>query len=162
MRFHWSGSKLEGVTARARLNRSVESILRSRAHGLLSRRVLLLTCTGRRSGRRITVPLEYRDADGALLVRSRPHRRWWRNLRGGVPVTVHLRGVELGALAVVDESRAHDGLVEVLLRVASTEGQAWRRASQGPAPNALPRGAPAAARIDARAPAGLVYLGRGG
>ncbi len=119
-----------GVTASTRLSRVVERVLRSRAHGLLSRRLLLLTCTALPSGRRITVFVEYRDADGALVVRSRAQRAWWRHLRGGVPVTLHLRGTELGALAVVDESRAAEGRVEVLLRVASTEGQAWRLAGQ--------------------------------
>src|SRR6266545_631651 len=84
-----------GVTASTRLSRVVERVLRSRAHGLLSRRLLLLTCTARPSGRRITVFVEYRDADGALVVRSRAQRAWWRHLRGGVPVTLHLRGTEL-------------------------------------------------------------------
>lgn len=112
------------------IHRVVERVLRSRVHGLLSRRVLLLTCTARPSGRRITMPLEYRTADGALLVRSHVHRRWWQHLRGGAPVTVHLRGAELGALAMVDETHLTEGRVEVHLRVASTEGQAWRLARQ--------------------------------
>src|SRR5579884_1140426 len=51
------------------VNPVVAALLRSPLHGLLSRQVFLLTVTGRRSGRRFTLPLGYvRDGDALLVV----------------------------------------------------------------------------------------------
>ncbi len=81
------------------------TLLRSPLHGLLSQSLLLLTYTGRKSGKLITVPVNY-VRDGAVLrVTSRRERTWWRNLRGGVPVRVQLRGREVSATAtIVDDA----------------------------------------------------------
>ena len=78
------------------VNPLVRGLLRSPAHGLLSRRLLLITVTGRRTGRRFTIPVGYRETDGGIEVAvGWPGRkRWWRNLRGGAPVVVRLRGEE--------------------------------------------------------------------
>ena len=72
------------------LNRVVNpvlvALLRSPLRGLLSRHVMLITVTGRRTGRRYAVPVQYvRRSDGVYVV-SRRGRRWWRNLEGGGPV----------------------------------------------------------------------------
>jgi deazaflavin-dependent oxidoreductase (nitroreductase family) len=67
-------------------------ILRSPLHGLLSGSTILITCTGRKSGKVLTVPTNYVREDGKLLVTSFRKRTWWRNLRGGVSVTVRLQG----------------------------------------------------------------------
>ena len=57
----------------------------------MQERLMLLTYTGRRSGRRHTLPLSYAaDADGSLLV---PGGSAWKHcLQPGRPVTVRLRG----------------------------------------------------------------------
>ena len=70
-------------------------LLRSRLHGLLSGGLMLVTVTGRRSGRRYTTPVNYVRRDDVLTVFSRSERTWWRNLRGGAPVTVRLKGHDL-------------------------------------------------------------------
>lgn len=81
--------------ARARvLNRAVSSVVRSRAHRLLSGSLLLLEYQGRRSGQRHVLPVMY-AADGEdLIVVAGGHRseRWWRNF-GSAPrsVTVTVR-----------------------------------------------------------------------
>jgi hypothetical protein len=55
------------------INPLVRVLLRSPAHRVMSRGVLLLTYTGRRSGRRYTLPVQYARADhGARTVVSRP------------------------------------------------------------------------------------------
>jgi hypothetical protein len=78
------------------LNRVVDpvvlAVLRSPLHGALSRRVAVLELAGRRTGRVIRVPVSYTDVPGGLAAVSSPRRRWWRNLRGGAPVRVLLRG----------------------------------------------------------------------
>jgi hypothetical protein len=74
----------------------VRGVLRSPAHRLLSRRLLLITVTGRRSRRRFTIPVGYRETDaGVEIAVGWPERkRWWRDLRGGAPVVMRLRGEE--------------------------------------------------------------------
>ena len=81
----------------------VVALLRSPAHGLISRRVAVVEVTGRRSGRRLRVPVDYGRAGGHLEVASRPSRRWWRNLRGGAPVRVLLQGRWVDGVAEVAE-----------------------------------------------------------
>lgn len=65
-------------------------LLRSPLHGLMSKNVLLLTFTGRKSGKRYTLPLSYVQSGEQLLLGT--ETPWWKNLRGGVPVTIRLRG----------------------------------------------------------------------
>ena len=56
---------------------------------------MLVSVAGRKTGRIYTTPVNYiRDGD-ALTVISRRYRTWWRNLRGGAPVTLRLRGRDL-------------------------------------------------------------------
>jgi deazaflavin-dependent oxidoreductase (nitroreductase family) len=67
-------------------------VLRSSLHGFMGRSTLLLTYTGRKSGKAYTLPVNYlRDGDTLLVVSSCEHI-WWKNLRGGAPVAVRVRG----------------------------------------------------------------------
>jgi len=68
------------------------ALLRSPLHGLLSQNFAVLTLTGRRSGKPVTLPVNYLRNGEALSIVSFRHRTWWRNLRGGAPVTVQLAG----------------------------------------------------------------------
>ncbi|HXN03256.1 MAG TPA: nitroreductase/quinone reductase family protein [Candidatus Acidoferrum sp.] len=70
------------------------AILRSPLHQLLSRNLMLLTVRGRRTGTWHTVPVGYVRQNGALdvLVANRQVKAWWRNLEGGAPVQIVLRG----------------------------------------------------------------------
>jgi F420H(2)-dependent quinone reductase len=85
------------------VNPLVRSILRSPVHGLLSRSLMLMTYSGRVSDRTFTVPVMYAQHNGDLLVYvGRRHaKRWWRNLRGGAPVHVHIRGEDFAGTAHV-------------------------------------------------------------
>ena len=77
------------------VNPIVRGLLRSPAHGLVSRRLALLTVTGRRSGRTFTFPVGHdRDGDRVTIGVQYPERkRWWRNLVGGARVELRLAGV---------------------------------------------------------------------
>ena len=74
-------------------NRVVKLILSSPAHGMLSDRLLILTVTGRRTGKKRTFPVAYQqDGDKLSLHIDWPERKvWWCNLIGGAPVSVRLR-----------------------------------------------------------------------
>jgi hypothetical protein len=75
-------------------NRVVKLVLSSPAHGLMSDRLIVLTVTGRRTGKQRTFPVAYQqEGDTLQLHVDWPERKvWWKNLIGGAPVTVRLRG----------------------------------------------------------------------
>jgi hypothetical protein len=106
------------------LNRIVGTILQSPLHGVLSGSVLLVTYTGRISDRTFTVPVLYAGRNEELLVYVGHHERkhWWRNLRGGAPVHVRLRGADLaGSARVVDgEPTVRAGYLERFPRARRT------------------------------------------
>lgn len=82
-------------------NGSGKWLLRSPLHGVMSGSVMLITVTGRRTGRAYTTPVNYaRDGD-ELTVVSVLGRTWWRNVRGGAPVTVRIKGRDLAGDAHV-------------------------------------------------------------
>jgi deazaflavin-dependent oxidoreductase (nitroreductase family) len=74
-------------------------ILKSPLHGLLDRNLMLITVTGRKSGKRYTKPVNYIQDGDSLLTVSFRQRTWWRNLRGGAPIEVRLKGATLKAQA---------------------------------------------------------------
>lgn len=99
------------------VNPIVRAILRSPAHGVLSRRIALLTITGRTSGRRLTFPVMYRQ-DGAHVtvnVGAPDRKRWWRNLRDGAAVELRLRGVQRAGIARARRSTDDSVIVDVEL-----------------------------------------------
>lgn len=51
---------------------------------------MLITFEGRWSGGEYTTPVGYRQEGDTLWVLT--HSDWWKNLRGGRPVTLRLRG----------------------------------------------------------------------
>ena len=77
-----------------RLNPAVAWLLRSPMHPLLDWGLMLITVTGRRSGRVYTIPVGYqRNGDALVVLVSKPSRKqWWRNYRERRPIGVWLRG----------------------------------------------------------------------
>ena len=68
--------------------------LRSPDHAPHSNRDLLITVTGRKSGKQYTIPLNYRRTpEGTLVVGTEGD--WWRNLKGGADVAVLVAGETL-------------------------------------------------------------------
>ena len=90
-------------TAYRFVNPLFEALLRSPLHFLVSDRLLLIAFTGRRSGREFTTPVAYDREGETLAITSTTDSDWWRNLRGGQPVTVHLQGERRRAIAELTE-----------------------------------------------------------
>ena len=66
-------------------------LLRSPLHGLVSKKIMLLEVTGRRSGRRYTIPIAYgRRGDDVLMGASKA--TWLHNLTPDRTVAVTVRG----------------------------------------------------------------------
>jgi hypothetical protein len=86
-------------------NPAMRLVLRSPLHALASGGIMLVTVTGRRSVRMYTTPVNYVRQGDTITVFSRRGRTWWRNLRGGAPVTLRLRGRDVhgfGEVAATD------------------------------------------------------------
>jgi deazaflavin-dependent oxidoreductase (nitroreductase family) len=88
-------------------NPVVRAVLSSPFHPFLSRNLALITVTGRRSGRRYTFPVGYRqDGDRVLINVGWPERKhWWRNLKDAGQVEMRIRGTRRAgrALATGDD-----------------------------------------------------------
>ena len=113
-----------------RLNPLLRAILRSPLHPLLSRGLLLLTFTGRRSGERFTIPVGYQaDGDGRLVVMASeaPKKQWWKNFRRPGAVEVLLRGRRRTGTARLLEpgSDAFRRCAENTLLRVPTMGRIW-------------------------------------
>ena len=92
-------------------NAIATTILRSPWHRMRSDRLLLLTFTGRKSGKEFTTPMRYVQEGETLLMRV--VYPWWKNLVGEAPVRVLLRGeMRTGTAEVLPEE---DG--EVVVKV---------------------------------------------
>ena len=99
-------------------NRLILRLLRSPLHFMLSRGMLILRITGRKSGKRIEVPVNYTmdpDTPKLLLITSQPERTWWRNLRGGAQLDLCLRGrwMTCWGEAFDDPDRVEQGLFSI-------------------------------------------------
>jgi hypothetical protein len=68
--------------------------------------------TGRKSGKKYTLPVNYVREGEALWVTSQRERTWWRNLLGSAPLEVVLQGKTLPARgeALVEEGAVVEGL----------------------------------------------------
>ena len=73
------------------VNPMVRFVLRGPLHRQLPG-VMLLTVTGRRSGRRYTTPVQYVSDRNSIYVLTHDGRTWWRNARDGAPVAYRLAG----------------------------------------------------------------------
>ncbi len=87
-------------------NPFVKFMLHSPLHGVMSRSTMLITYTGRKSGKQYTLPIGYLCQGDTLTTISSRVRVWWRNLYGGASVALLLQGKRLKATAEVVEDHA--------------------------------------------------------
>jgi deazaflavin-dependent oxidoreductase (nitroreductase family) len=100
------------------LNKMMTFILRSPLHHLVSKTTMLITFTGRKSGKRYTTPVSYVRENNAVTLFT--HGKWWKNLIGGQSVTVRIQGQDLPGKAVPtvnDKEAIADNLYDFLQKV---------------------------------------------
>ena len=80
---------------------------------------MLITVTGRKTGRRITVPVNYYLLGDELWVLSTRTRTWWRNVARGAEVNLYLHGRDIKgfAEAVLDEKTVASRIGEYVTRI---------------------------------------------
>jgi deazaflavin-dependent oxidoreductase (nitroreductase family) len=84
-------------------SRLLRLLLVSPLHGLVSRRLMLLTVIGRHTGRRYTFPVRY-ATDGhtvTVVAGSADHKTWWLNLVHAAPVVMRIGGCTRNGIAHV-------------------------------------------------------------
>jgi deazaflavin-dependent oxidoreductase (nitroreductase family) len=96
-------------------------IIRSPLHGMVSKNMMLIAYTGRKSGQQYSTPVNYvnisENGQSVLYTTSYRERIWWRNLRGGAAVSVRLRGKDLpGRAEVVEQPELVSQELDVYLR----------------------------------------------
>lgn len=79
----------------------IKFLLRSPFHGVISRNTLLISYTGRKSGKSYTTPTNYSQDGMIVRIVSFRYRTWWRNLLGGAPVSLLIRGENIRGWAEV-------------------------------------------------------------
>jgi deazaflavin-dependent oxidoreductase (nitroreductase family) len=93
-------------------NAFMKIVIHSPLHGLLGDGFALITVTGRKTGRRISAPINVAPQDGGFIVISYRHRIWWRNLLDGRKGELHHRGKTFPVTAhILDQT---DGVAAAL------------------------------------------------
>lgn len=85
-------------------NDFVVFLLRSPLHGLFSKNTLVVTLTGRKTGRTISFPVGYLRVGTTLWTITTRSRTWWKNVRTATPVRLRLQGQDVPAIAEAVEA----------------------------------------------------------
>jgi deazaflavin-dependent oxidoreductase (nitroreductase family) len=120
-------------------NDFVTLLLRSPLHPILGN-TMLITVTGRKTGKAITTPVNYARCGSELWVLTSRDRNWWRNISQGTPVRVRMNGRDLGGTAdlVIDPPTVASQLLEYVRLVPAAAGPLGLR-SPATAPEAAAR-----------------------
>ncbi|MGE5335039.1 MAG: nitroreductase/quinone reductase family protein [Nitrososphaerota archaeon] len=99
---------------RTLFNPLAKLILGSPLHGVMSQRLLLITFTGRKTGRRFTTPISYLREGNVLTLGV--GGSWWKNLRDGGQIQVRLRGRKRTGVTevVTDEASMYEAYQVIL------------------------------------------------
>lgn len=94
-------------------------VLRSPFHGMLSDGMMIITVTGRKTGKKFTFPVGYYPENDCLWIITSRDRTWWRNLQGGANVDLLLKRKPVKAFAEteLDECSVEARMVEYLHHV---------------------------------------------
>jgi deazaflavin-dependent oxidoreductase (nitroreductase family) len=99
-------------------NDSVKFFLRTPLYVFMGD-TMLITVTGRKTGRKYTTPVGfYRENDTLWIISSR-NRTWWRNVQDGAEVEMCLRGKDVNgfAEAILDEEAVAAQVIEYIRHI---------------------------------------------
>lgn len=91
-------------------------ILSSSFHKISSKTTLLISFTGKKSGKTYTTPVNYTQAGKTVRITSQKTRNWWKNLKTNPDVILTLRGSRVNGIAEVlqDQPRVAEEIGEYL------------------------------------------------
>ena len=102
-------------------NLIIKPLLRSPLHFFASGSIMLVTFTGRKSGKIYTTPVQYIKDGITVTFFTQKDRLWWKNLTGDRPVTLRLKGHDIQAVASrfeEDEAAVTAGLRQMYPRMS--------------------------------------------
>ncbi len=105
------------------VNNMMKFLLNSPLHGIASNNFLLISFTGRKSGKMYTTPVSYSRDGNCLYIFT--HANWWKNLNPQTPVTLRVRGRDLQGLpepVAEDKKAVAAGLMDHLRRSPQDAG----------------------------------------
>lgn len=93
--------------------------LRSRWHGAVSKDIVLIQFTGRKSGRVYTTPVSYIQDGDVVKIFTDANGKWWKNFQHGAPIKLWLQGREVQGTgeAVTDHAKIVPEVKDFLERV---------------------------------------------
>ena len=99
-------------------NDFVAFMLRTPLHHFMGN-TMLITVTGRKTGKKYTTPVGYYRVDDHIWVITNRDRTWWRNLKDGAEVSMRIHGKNVNgfAEAILDEKAIAARIGEYLLHV---------------------------------------------
>jgi deazaflavin-dependent oxidoreductase (nitroreductase family) len=105
------------------VNSAMKFMLRSPVHGMVSKTVLLISFTGRKSGKIYTTPVSYSQQGDQVSIFT--HANWWKNLRNSPEVLLRIQGRELQGLAepVAGDKQAIAAGLSAHLRVVPSDAR---------------------------------------
>jgi deazaflavin-dependent oxidoreductase (nitroreductase family) len=119
-------SQQESTTIPPLFNKVMIGLLRSPLHRIVSRSIMLITFTGRKSGKTYTTPISYtRDGN---QVTAFTHAKWARNLVGGAPVDLRIKKKEYQGRAdvVADDKKAIAVNLQAFLRRVRSDARYYQ------------------------------------
>jgi hypothetical protein len=117
-------------------NDFVKFMLRSPLHVMMGD-TMIITVTGCKTGRKISTPVNYFRNGDTLWVLTTRARTWWRNVKQGAEVNLHLNGQDVKgfAEAILDERAVAARLVDYVGHIPLSAGSLGIRLQNG-VPNA--------------------------
>jgi hypothetical protein len=102
------------------INPPISLLLKSRLHGVMSHNTMLVEFVGRKSGNTMRTPVSYHVSDNHIHGFTSRKGLWWRNLQGGKPVRLLIKGswMHMKSEVIIDEPGILEGaLVNFLTAV---------------------------------------------
>ena len=84
------------------INPIIKSMLRSPLHGLMSDSLMLISFTGRKSGKSFTTPVRYIRDNNVVQCFTAKSNQWWRNVRANPSVTLRVDGKDYNVELVTE------------------------------------------------------------
>jgi hypothetical protein len=80
---------------------------------------MLITVTGRKTGRKYSTPVGFYRENGCLWVMTNRDRTWWRNVRKGAEISLLLKGKTVNAFAEaeLDEKAVESHLLDYIRHI---------------------------------------------
>lgn len=102
------------------MNPLMKALLYSPFHGRISKSLMLLSFTGRKSGKKFTTPVGYLRQSNLIIVFT--HSSWWKNMIGGAPVSMRIQGKNINGVAIpVDDPVETKSMVRDLIASSSED-----------------------------------------